>query len=386
MAALAHSPLSTIRQPFGLVNNARLQSLASKQNSQQNIQFDNNTPGKPISRKRSHTSPDSDEENIAPVHHDSSAKRSRAHGDDDVSKSPFSKTPRLILNRVETSTPRSKKPSTPVSAPVRRLAGRSPTRKVGNAFSRRSSGGAASYKRIDPPLRTKGQTCPAPFSLAEALRGPANRDPQPKSWQFEIHVDTEQQEMANLMEHSTCVLDISDDEGKAQNAGEGRGKENIPPQEGAVGGAMPSTVVASSRKDMMTDETRTPLGELNPSDFCPEGVDATSCIVYEEDEKCPSSKDEVAAPAPEPKAAEPTPTPTTTTTEPSLLTTAAVSALIQSTAPVMEEQVEKQEPAAIDAATVPLPTDSEIEIWESGSATEEAAAATTEAPVESIFS
>lgn len=341
------------------------------------------TPGKPISisRKRSHASPDSDEENIAPV--PESTKRSRHSDDEDVSKSPITKVPRFILNPVEnTTTPRpksmSKKPSTPVSAPVRRLAGRSPTRKVGNAFSRRSSRAAAAtpYKRIDPPLRTKGQTCPAPFSLAEALRGPATT--QPKSWQFEIHVDSEQQEMANLMEHSTCVLDISDDEGKSQNANDGRGKENIPPSDSASIQSGP-IAIASSRKDMMTDEPRTPLGELNPTDFCPDGLDSTSCIVYDEDEKCPSSKDQVVEPA---KAVEPT---DATTTEPSLLTTSTISALIQSTAPVVEaEQQQQQESSVIDAATVPLPTDSEIEIWESGSATEEAAATTT--TTESIFS
>lgn len=186
------------------------------------------------------------------------------------------------------------------------------------------------------------------------------------------------------MEHSTCVLDISDDEGKIQSTRDGRGKENIPPLEPVSttpnqGGPVAATV-ATSRKDMMTDEPRTPLGELNPKDFCPEGVDSTSCIVYE-DEKSPSSKEEAVEPAPEVAQ----PTPTTSTTQPPLLTTATVSALIESTAPVVEAEQQQQQ-SALDAAAVPLPTDSEIDIWESGSATEEAATAEGNGPVESIFS
>jgi hypothetical protein len=41
--------------------------------------------------------------------------------------------------------------------------------------------------------------------------------------------DSEQEEMTNLVQHSTCVLDISDDEGKSKM--DGGGKENIPPVE-----------------------------------------------------------------------------------------------------------------------------------------------------------
>lgn len=177
------------------------------------------------------------------------------------------------------------------------------------------------------------------------------------------------------MEHSTCVLDISDDEGKSQSSRDGRGKENIPPQESTLQGEQ---LTATSRKDMMTDETRTPLGELNPKDFCPAGLDVTSCVVYEEDGKSPS-KEEVPQPAPEPADAAPA-----TTTEPSLLATATVSALIQSTAPAVEAEQQKQQQPATDAADVPLPAVSEIEIWESGSAAE--AAATASDPVESILS
>lgn len=189
--------------------------------------------------------------------------------------------------------------------------------------------------------------------------------------------------MANLMEHSTCVLDISDDEGKSQNASDGRGKENVPPVETVTlnQGDTVAAAITTSRKDMMTDEPRTPLGELNPKDFCPEGLDSTSCVVYE-DEQCPTKEEAVES---TPEVAEPTTTATTTElSQPSLLTTATVSSLIESTAPVVEAEQQQQQ-SAMNPAAVPLPTDSEIEIWESGSATEEAAAAEGNGPVESIF-
>ncbi|KAM6518834.1 hypothetical protein FSOLCH5_007597 [Fusarium solani] len=54
------------------------------------------------------------------------------------------------------------------------------------------------------------------------------------SWFFEIHEDTPEQEMTNLLQHSTCVLDISSDEEserkRSRDRAEGRDKENIPPR------------------------------------------------------------------------------------------------------------------------------------------------------------
>src|SRR5690606_22063345 len=71
-------------------------------------------------------------------------------------------------------------------------------------------------------------------------------------WSFDIHEDTPEQEMTNLLQHGTCTLDISSDEEFESRANrdraEGRDKENIPPPEdvsqtsSARGGPLPETV------------------------------------------------------------------------------------------------------------------------------------------------
>lgn len=95
--------------------------------------------------------------------------------------------------------------------------------------------------------------------------------------------------MTNLMQHSTTVLDISDDEGKTVPS-DGRGKENIPPVE--LGIELPSspttatataTVVPASRKESRMEEDRAPLGELNAADFYAEDCNAFSYVVVHEE-------------------------------------------------------------------------------------------------------
>src|SRR3569833_3988350 len=133
----------------------------------------------------------------------------------------------------------------PLSAP----AGRSPTRgskRAGLLSSRRRTG--SPFARVEP-FASGGVGAAAPFSLDAALKGPipscASRsgfapalspldDSSSKSsWFFDIHEDSPEQEMPNLLQHSTCVLDISSDEESEQKArrekAEGRDKENIPP-------------------------------------------------------------------------------------------------------------------------------------------------------------
>ena len=52
----------------------------------------------------------------------------------------------------------------------------------------------------------------------------------PKAWIFDIHLDTPEEEMANIMAHNTGVLDIScNDDIHTKRGKEERGKENIPP-------------------------------------------------------------------------------------------------------------------------------------------------------------
>lgn len=78
---------------------------------------------------------------------------------------------------------------------------------------------------------------PEPISIADASLAPRNTSiskAAPKSWFFEIHEDTPDQEASNLLQHSASVLDISSDDdavtSRAKDAME-RGKENIPPPE-----------------------------------------------------------------------------------------------------------------------------------------------------------
>lgn len=104
----------------------------------------------------------------------------------------------------------------------------------------------------------------------------------PQSWMFEIHEDTPEEELGNLMEFSTQTLDISDDEGK-RAARDDRGKENIPPLDHVVAAAEVSTASPVSRDDAMTDEVRTPLGDLNASEYYAKGCDANSYIIVPSD-------------------------------------------------------------------------------------------------------
>lgn len=118
----------------------------------------------------------------------------------------------------------------------------------------------------------------------------------PKSWFFNIHVDTPEEEMTNLMEHGACVLEISDDEAKKaeRNA---RGKENVPPADHPLYtttnvGANPTalrvqyiedTVAAIEPRryiEAMTDgRDRVPLGDLEAWDFYAEGLTKSSVEV-----------------------------------------------------------------------------------------------------------
>ncbi|KAH0555958.1 hypothetical protein GP486_006099, partial [Trichoglossum hirsutum] len=123
-------------------------------------------------------------------------------------------------------------------------AGRSlKNRTLGNLGKRRTS---APFTRIDPPV---GLQDAAPLSIDAALSGtipsykpkarstplqevhiptPGGDNKTPASWQFEIHEDTLEETLTNIMEFSTGVLDISDDESKQREKND-RGKENIPP-------------------------------------------------------------------------------------------------------------------------------------------------------------
>ncbi|KAI4086408.1 MAG: hypothetical protein LQ348_007100 [Seirophora lacunosa] len=105
-----------------------------------------------------------------------------------------------------------------------------------------------------------------------------------KAWEFVIREDTPDEELTNLMEHSTHTLDISDDENRGKFRDDSD-KENIPPP-----GCPASAVRPVGRRDLMTDEVRTPLGKLNAAEYYAAGYDAAS-VVNAPQEDLPASSD-----------------------------------------------------------------------------------------------
>lgn len=191
--------------------------------------------------------------------------------------------------------------STSLSAP----AGRSPTRgskRVGILSKRRTG---SSFGRVDPPSFNIGSA--APFSLDAALKGTipsyTGRTPVAPSsllddsgmkadWFFDIHEDTPEQEMTNLLQHSTCTLDISSDEESERKArrdrDEGRDKENVPPMDDVSQTQAARRMAAATPAgpdEMVFEKTRGALGELNAADYYAEGCDSTSVFIVAADEE-----------------------------------------------------------------------------------------------------
>ncbi|KAL1845811.1 hypothetical protein Daus18300_014440 [Diaporthe australafricana] len=328
------------RQPFAPLDGTRLQSLTSARNQQASIPI--SSPGK---RKAADFLNVDDFENVDPALLFS--KRSKASSTNG-SSNDFFKPPTFIITK-SSSTPalpsskdgvsssafssplkgasprvrsilNPKSPakklnslargsSTPMSAP----AGRSPTRgnkRIG-ILNRRRTG---TFTRIDPPTFSLSST---PFSLEAAIKGTvpsyAARTPSStqarsaassslsisssedfygssmkSSWEFDIHEDTPEQEMTNLLQHSTCRLDISSDEECKQKSGrekaEGRGKENVPPADD-ISQTSARRTTTISEGGMEYEKPRTALGDLNVEDFYAEGCDPTSVFIVPEDEE-----------------------------------------------------------------------------------------------------
>lgn len=198
--------------------------------------------------------------------------------------------PVITPKRLETARASTRKPIAPSSAPP--AAGRSPKSKRAGILSRRRVS-SSPFTRVDPP--SFGVSNGLPFSIDAALSGtvasykpepvqqvhvPTLEEAVPKTWMFEIHEDTVDEELGNLMYFGTQTLDISDDESRLA-AKDDRGKENIPPADfpSMTNVQTVGTTRPVSRKDMMTDEPRTPLGDLVASEFYAEGCDASSYII-----------------------------------------------------------------------------------------------------------
>jgi hypothetical protein len=99
--------------------------------------------------------------------------------------------------------------------------------------------------------------------------------PQPDSWFFDIYIDTQDDEVTNLLEHSTRVLDISSSNDMS-NTGGYIGQENIYPEDPALGKEASDSkdtgdfiAISFSRGSVRGDRPRAPLGDLNPSDLYP---------------------------------------------------------------------------------------------------------------------
>lgn len=277
--------------------------------------------------------------------------------------------------------------SSPLSAP----AGRSPTRgkRSGILSNRRRTAGP--YTRVDPPLFSLSSSSAAPFSLDAALKGTIPsyaarstvasssssrsvvkdlHEPDLKaSWFFDIHEDTPEQEMTNMLQHGTCVLDISSDEESerklSRDRAEGRDKENVPPADDVSQTSARRPARRVSEDEMIFEKERTALGEMDASEFYALGCDESSVIIIpgdEEDEEEAPAKAAVVGSndcAPEVKAEPLAP----------LVETKHVDELMGKTS----------EPAAKAAVLEPIEgTGESFELWESGSAKDEAEVAVAE--------
>jgi hypothetical protein len=240
---------------------------------------------------------DLDSENIDPSVYASPSKKSKG-----LEGSAIKPKSQFVLKSVQSpivtrpiATPKRLSVSTkitPSSAPA--PAGRSPKSKRAGILSRRRVS-SSPFTRIDPPSGLSDTSNGLPFSIDAALSGTVpSYAPTPKptiastleesvpgNWLFEIHEDTPEEELGNLVQFSTQTLDISDDESKVRERDE-RGKENIPPSE--LGLVAPiADIRPATRKDMMTDEARTPLGDLDAREFYAPGCDENSFIIVSED-------------------------------------------------------------------------------------------------------
>ena len=133
---------------------------------------------------------------------------------------------------------------------------------------------------------------------------------------------------------------------------------------------------------MMTDEPRTPLGDLNPSDYYAEGFDAASVVLVAEDVAEPERL--VASDVAETLKSQTLLTGSGSNAEPSstegeqdkLMTASELGNLLLNAAPTLPSEHHDFEAGLFnkcndgDDAGVPEPAD--IEIWESGSANEDA--------------
>ena len=89
------------------------------------------------------------------------------------------------------------------------------------------------------------------------------------------------------MTQSAIILDISDSEETKACAKTDRGKENVDPNEISVPvtrsmAAAKAAEPSVAQKETMSDGARSPLSDLNPSDYFGEGLDAASVVLVDD--------------------------------------------------------------------------------------------------------
>ncbi|WYZ38124.1 hypothetical protein EsH8_III_000038 [Colletotrichum jinshuiense] len=386
------------RQPFAPLDGTRLQNLTSIKNRQNAV-----SPASGAKRKASDVVDADDFENVDPVVFSKRSKASDGHftSKDALKPSsfvltkaaPLAESPALTPAKPILPRPRTllqpKSPAAKIntaiakSSPLSAPAGRSPTRgkRSGILSNRRRTAGP--YTRVDPPSFNLSSAAAAPFSLDAALKGTipsyaarssvasSSRNPvkdlhEPDlkaSWFFDIHEDTPEQEMTNMLQHGTCVLDISSDEESERKASrdraEGRDKENVPPIDDVSQTSARRSAVRASEDDMIFEKERIALGEMDASEFYPFGCDESSVIIIPADEE-EEGEEAPAQPA---------------VPEPSFIPELEADLL---PAPVESKDVDElmgksADPAAKAAVLEPLEgTGETFELWESGSAKDEA--------------
>lgn len=320
--------LAATRQPFGELNGARLQNLGSLKNRQNALPTALTTSVK----RKAQTFEEDDAENIDPVIFLSASKRSR--NPDGSGKDAVQKTANFFLTKAPPSpndfsclkpVVSQRRPILPARSPAHRInttvskatplsapAGRSPTRKRVGILNRRKTG--SPYTSFAPPKISGGSGLG--FSIDAALSGtiPSYKPRQPKavpetlhepeyksSWEFDIYVDSAEEEATNLMEHSASTLDISSDEESAARMKDERGKENVPPLDDISQTRTQLSAVDAAESSMNTlkarirarrqaeqgaiDIDRSPLGDLAAEDFYAEGCDGSSVYIIAPEEE-----------------------------------------------------------------------------------------------------
>lgn len=114
----------------------------------------------------------------------------------------------------------------------------------------------------------------APISKRVEKRRAAVGDPI-----FQIHEETVDEEMGNILTHSANALDISGDETQI-SAKMDCGKENIPPTEDSQAVGPVGTTIRAPCMAIKRTKPRTPLGSLNVVNFYPRTCNDDSVVIF----------------------------------------------------------------------------------------------------------